>query len=210
MSGHHHHGYFDPYVRVDSPVHHAPAGLKLVVALAMIVGVVATPVRAATLVTFFPAVLVVLVAVMGMSFVPPGFLIRRLAVMEPVVLAVALMALLQPGGARVFLTLCIRGTLCLTIGLLLANTTPFADLLTILRRARAPAILVTTLALMYRYLSVITDEAQRMQRARASRTFARSRVLSWSVLATTIGQLFVRTADRADRIYLAMCARGWR
>jgi cobalt/nickel transport system permease protein len=207
---HHHRAYFDPYSRFDSPVHHVPAAVKLFVAVALIVAIVSVPVRVVTAVTFFPAVVLVLVAVSGLSFVPPSFLLRRIAVMEPVVLGVAVLALFQPGGARVFVTLAVRGTLCIAVTLLLANTTPFADTLAVLRRLRVPALLVTTLALMYRYLFVLADESQRMRRARASRSFSRSRRTAWVVLATTVGQLFVRTADRAERIYLAMCARGWR
>ena len=50
----------------------------------------------------------------------------------------------------------------------------------------------------------------RMQRARASRTFAaRSRWSVWRSLAEMLGQLFVRAVERASRIYAAMCARGW-
>ena len=30
------------------------------------------------------------------------------------------------------------------------------------------------------------------------------------VLATVLGQLFVRASERAERIYDAMCARGWK
>ena len=92
----------------------------------------------------------------------------------------------------------------------LANTTPFADLLQVLRRAHVPALLVTTLALMYRYLFVLVDEARRMKRARMSRTFTAQRSVQWRTLATVVGQLFVRTTERAERIYAAMCARGWR
>jgi energy-coupling factor transporter transmembrane protein EcfT len=49
-----------------------------------------------------------------------------------------------------------------------------------------------------------------MQRARASRTFSRSHRLAWRNLTTIIGQLFIRSAERAERIYLAMCSRGWK
>ncbi len=69
-----------------------------------------------------------------------------------------------------------------------------------LRRARMPAFLVTTLALMYRYLFVLGDEAQRMRAARASRTFARGRVRVWRALGTVIAQLFVRSTERAEAL----------
>ena len=49
-----------------------------------------------------------------------------------------------------------------------------------------------------------------MERARASRTFSGQRRVAWGNIAAVIGQLFIRSADRAERIYLAMCARGWK
>jgi cobalt/nickel transport system permease protein len=63
---------------------------------------------------------------------------------------------------------------------------------------------------MYRYLFVLVDEAERMQRARRSRTFTRLRTHAWESRASLVGQLFVRSTERAERIYAAMCARGWR
>ena len=78
-----------------------------------------------------------------------------------------------------------------------------------LRRARVPALLLTTIALMYRYLFVLADEAGRMQRARASRTLRPGRVHAWRSTAALAGQLFLRSTERAERIYAAMCARGW-
>jgi cobalt/nickel transport system permease protein len=207
---HHHQSYFDPYSRIDGPVHRLPAGVKLFFAVALVVATVSVPVNRWTGITFFPLVGLFLVAVAGLSLVPPGFLLKRVALMEPVVLGVALLALLQPGGGKVFGTLVLRSTICLSTMVLLASTTPFSDLLAVLRRLRVPAILLTTLALMYRYLFVLVEESQRMRRARASRTFTNERRRAWKTLGLVLGQLFVRTGERADRIYAAMCARGWK
>ena len=124
-----------------------------------------------------------LIGVAGMSFVPPSFLLKRLAQMEPVVLGAGLLALFQPGGARVFAALALRTTLCLSTMLLLANTTPFPDLLAVLRRLRVPALFVTTLALMYRYLYVLVDESQRMRRAAPAGPSRRSRRAAWVQMA---------------------------
>ena len=103
-----------------------------------------------------------------------------------------------------------RSALCLLTVILVSNTTPFSQVLRALQRARVPALLVTTIALMHRYIFVLADEAERMRRARLSRTFQRGRRMRWQVLATVVGQLFVRTSERAERIYDAMCARGWK
>jgi cobalt/nickel transport system permease protein len=80
----------------------------------------------------------------------------------------------------------------------------------VLQRVRVPGLLITTIALMHRYLFVLADEAERMRRARLSRTFTRGKRFGWGSLATVVGQLFVRASERAERIYDAMCARGWK
>jgi cobalt/nickel transport system permease protein len=94
--------------------------------------------------------------------------------------------------------------------ILLSNTTPFSEVLRVLRHVRVPALLITTLALMYRYLFVLVDEGERMKRAHACRSFVRQRRFRWRTMATVAGQLFIRSTERAERIYAAMCARGWR
>ena len=79
--------------------------------------------------------------------------------LEPFVLGVAGLALFQPGGWRLFGFLLAKSTLCLGIMVLLGNTTPFEELLRVMKAARLPALLVTTLSLLYRYLFVLVDEA---------------------------------------------------
>jgi cobalt/nickel transport system permease protein len=94
--------------------------------------------------------------------------------------------------------------------ILVSNTTPFSKILRALKAVRVPGLLITTIALMHRYLFVLGDEAERMRRARMSRTFSRGRRFQWRAMSTVVGQLFVRASERAERIYHAMCARGWK
>jgi energy-coupling factor transporter transmembrane protein EcfT len=49
-----------------------------------------------------------------------------------------------------------------------------------------------------------------MRRARLSRTFTPGRRFQWQALSSVAGQLFVRASERAERIYNAMSARGWK
>jgi cobalt/nickel transport system permease protein len=137
-------------------------------------------------------------------------LLKRLLWLEPFVLGVAVLALFQPGGWRLALVLLGKSSLCLLAMILLSATTPMSDLLEAMRRARVPGLFITTIALTYRYLFVLRDESQRMQRARLSRSFAPGKGRTWRNLGNVAGQLFVRCSERAERIYGAMCARGWR
>jgi len=202
-----HSNFLDRYSRLDSPIHRLPALVKLTAAMAMILGLILLPLQYAA---YLPLPALALIVVAAVSRIPAGFLLRRLVLLETFVLGVAVLTVLQPDGLRLTAVLVARCTLCLATMILLSNTTPFSEMLRILRALRFPAIMITTLALMYRYLFVLADEAQRMRRARMCRTFVASRGRHWQALGSVISQLFVRASERAERIYSAMCARGWR
>jgi cobalt/nickel transport system permease protein len=133
----------------------------------------------------------------------------RILALSPRVLGVALVNACQPTGRGHWLGVAERSLLCLLTVTLTANTTPFSGILRVLQKVRVPALLITTIALMHRYLFVLADEAGRMRRARASRTFTRTRRFQWQALSSVVGQLFIRASERAERVYEAMCARGW-
>jgi cobalt/nickel transport system permease protein len=188
------------------PLHRVPAGPKLLVALLALAALALAPPR---LLVLGPAAAALLV-LGAISRVAPRLLLRRLLLLEPFAVGVAALALLRAGGGALFLGLIARATLCLAVVVLLAATTRFADTLRALRRAHVPALLCTTLALLYRYLFVLLEESARLRRARDSRTFRRGRRHAWRNAASLVGRLFVRASARAERIYAAMCARGLR
>ena len=188
-----------------SPVHRLPPALKMSVALTTILTVILLPPSRFWLFIGIGLFLVALTGRVGLFF-----LLRRLLLLESVVLGVTVLTLWQPNGGRIFLGLLARTNLCLLTSILLAETTPFTEILGVLKTWRVPWLFVTTLTLMHRYLFVLADEAERMRRARVSRTFTRGRRFEWQALSSVIGQLFVRASERAERIYSAMCARGWK
>jgi cobalt/nickel transport system permease protein len=196
-----------PYQHGSSAVHRLPAGAKLAAAVACILLIVLLPRTAWRAYAAIGALLVVLAFITRASL---RQMLLRLLLLEPFVLGIALLALLRPGGVALFLSMLAKSTLCLACMILLTATTRFSDLLAVLWRIRVPTLLVTTLALMHRYLFVLLEEMERMQRARRSRTVVAGRSLAWRNSAQVAGQLFVRTSERAERVYLAMCARGWK
>ena len=185
----------------------APARLKLAVAFLIIFGTALLPRRVSLLYLIPLAVLLLLWPLCRMPFT---YALRRLLMAEFFILGLALLSFLSPSAAPVFLAAIVKSNLCIFTLLLLTWSTPFHEILQVLRQLRLPTVMLTTLALMYRYLPVLAEESRRMQRARASRTFSTSRRLAWESLTNILGQLFIRSADRAERIYLAMCSRGWK
>ncbi len=90
------------------------------------------------------------------------------------------------------------------------HTTPLHELAGGLRKLGVPVILVDTLTLTYRYLFVLLEEATRLRRAAAARGY-RPRWLGQALLiGRLIGQLFMRSYERAERVYDAMVQRGYR
>jgi cobalt/nickel transport system permease protein len=200
LLGHHH-------SHVESPVSRMGVELKLGAALVIIVGTVLVP---SWWTGWFMGVGLVLCLAVGLSGLPLLFLLKRLAWLSPLILGVALVNMLQPSVRGSWMIVALRSMICLLTVILVSNTTPFSKTLGVLKRVRVPGLLVTTIALMHRYLFVLSSEAERMSRARASRTFVRDRRAQWQTLSTVIGRLFARASERAERIYDAMCARGWR
>jgi cobalt/nickel transport system permease protein len=200
LVGHHHSGR-------ESYVARLPAELKLGAALIVIVGTVIVPGWWTG--WFIGAVLLlILTAIFGR--IPVLFLLQRLVWLSPLILGVALVNAFQPAVRGSWVLVAVRSSICLLTVILVSNTTSFSKILRVLKRVRVPSLLITTIALMHRYLFVLSSEAERMSRARASRTFVRDRRARWQTLSTVVGRLFVRASERAERIYDAMCARGWR
>jgi cobalt/nickel transport system permease protein len=191
----------------NSPVARLPAAFKMAVAFALILGTVLTPIRFGW---WYVAVFAILAVTIVASRIPVLFLAKRLFILSPLVLGVALVNMLEPARRGDWSVIALKSMLCLVTVILVSNTTPFSRILRVLQRLRVPALLVTTIALMHRYLFVLIEETERMRRARASRTFTTRKPALWHSLSTVLAQLFVRASERAERIYDAMCARGWR
>ena len=201
------HDFLDRYSRLNSPIHRLPTIVKLLGTL----GVVSASVSVSfTYFWFFIIIAGLLLVLSAITSIPWRFIFGRLILLEPFALGIAVMALFQENGGMVFLAILVKSTLCLFTMILLSNTTPFSSLLQTMKRIGVPQLLVTILALLYRYLFVLIDEAERLHRARLSRTFSTSRTKKWHMLASLIGQLFVRSTERAERIHAAMSARGWK
>jgi cobalt/nickel transport system permease protein len=119
-------------------------------------------------------------------------------------------------GVIRFASIVIRTWLSVQMAILLTATTRFPDLMHALQHLRVPQLLVAIISFMYRYLFVITDEAMRLMRAREARSAQPASgggggSIPWKAQVTgnMVGQLFLRSYERSDRVYNAMLARGY-
>ncbi|MFG2003522.1 cobalt ECF transporter T component CbiQ [Spirillospora sp. NPDC048911] len=213
-------GHAHPLYRAGgSGVHRLPPQCKLVAAVAFVLAVVATPREE---IWAFGSYALLLAIVAGFARLPPGFVLRRMAVEVPFV-AFALLLPFVARGPRVDVlgiglsesglwsawNILAKASLGAVAMILLGATTEPRALLLGLERLRMPALLTQIATFMLRYLDVIVGEMRRMRVARASRGFEARGFRDVTVLARSVAALFLRSYERGERVYLAMVSRGY-
>ena len=112
------------------------------------------------------------------------------------------------GGTISMLTLMLKGILCIMQSFVLIATTSFDSICLALRRIHIPAFIVTLLLLTYRYISVMMEEVAVMTDAYMLRAPGQKgiHVSTWG---SFLGQLLLRSMDKAEEIYSGMQLRGF-
>jgi cobalt/nickel transport system permease protein len=112
------------------------------------------------------------------------------------------------GGVISMVTLMLKGLFCLMASFLLMATTPIDNLCAALRRLHLPKMLVTLLLLTYRYVGVMTEELAVMTDAYHLRAPGQKGI-HISAWGSFLGQLLLRSMDRAQELYASMLLRGY-
>jgi cobalt/nickel transport system permease protein len=196
-----HHVTLDTWSRLDSPIHRLDARAKIAAALAVLVSLaLAQPVRPELLGGYF--VLITSLALAARAPLPG--LLARAGLVLPFALGVAALNLFSgdPGRALALLG---KSYLSACMVLLLLATTSLHALLRGLEWFGAPRFFLMVAQFLYRYLFVLSEQAQHMAQARQCRAGGRS----WPAAGGAVAVLFARSYDRAERIHRAMLARGF-
>ena len=120
----------------------------------------------------------------------------------------ALGGVVVSGGVISMLTLMLKGVLCLMASFLLMATTGIDALCAALRKLHVPGMLVTLLLLTYRYVGVMTEELAVMTDAYHLRAPGQKGI-HHSAWGSFLGQLLLRSMDRAEELYAGMRLRGF-
>ena len=214
-AGHGHRLHFHGH----SPVHRAPAHVKILALLGFMLLVVATPwgwwwALAAQVAVLF--------GVIATSRVPLTYLAPRIVIEVPFAVFALLMPFIATGprtevlgvsvsdaGLHAGLALLAKGSIGVLASLTLAATTEPQDVLRGLQRLRVPDLVVQIMGFMIRYLDVVTQELSRMMTAMRSRGCDPRSPRHWPALARSLGALFIRSYERGERVHLAMLSRGY-
>ena len=149
--------------------------------------------------SFFYKLRIVLPLVMAVGLFNPFFDRAILLRVGPVAVS---------GGVVSMITLMLKGLYCLMASFLLMATTPIDNLCAALRQLHVPKMLVTLLLLTYRYVGVMTEELAVMTDAYHLRAPGQKGI-HISAWGSFLGQLLLRSMDRAQELYSSMLLRGY-
>ncbi len=216
MSGGHAHAL---YVKGDTPIHRLAPQCKIAAQVLFVFVVVLTPREAFWA---FAAYALMLGVIAHVADLPPRFMLKRLLIEIPFVLFAVMMPFFGSGervqvlglsltvsGLWAAWNILIKGTLGVAASVIVAATTPMAELLRGLDRLRLPREFTAIAGFMIRYLDVISGEAQRMKVARLSRGDDPRWLWQVKGFAASAGALFIRSYERGERVHLAMLSRGY-
>ena len=203
----------------DSPVHRLGPLSKLLVTISYIVTLVSFPKY-----DFSGLMVMVLYPVLlfQAAGIPVSLCFYKLRMVLPLVCAVGLAnpfldhtPLLRLGGITVtggfvsMLTLMMKGVFSLMASFLLIATTRMDALCAALRRIHVPEIIPTLLLLTYRYIGVMIEQVSIMNQAYKLRAPGQKGI-HISAWGSFLGQLLLRSMDRAEELYGSMILRGFR
>lgn len=112
------------------------------------------------------------------------------------------------GGVISMLTLFLKGFFSVLAVYLLMVSTTIEKLCNGLRRIHVPEVLVTVILLIYRYINVLLKETNHLLEAYAMRA-PEEKGLRFRVWGTLVGNLLLRSMDRAHLVYDSMNLRGY-
>jgi cobalt/nickel transport system permease protein len=209
--------FLDDLARKDSLIHRVHPLAKVLVTMLYLIAVVSYDkyeISGLLPFIFYPLLM------FALADLPVKPILLRVLLVEPLVIGIGILnplfdqELIRVAGIEIsrgwitFLSIFIRGGLTVTAALLLIATTGMNRLAEALRMLRVPKLFVLQLLLTYRYISVLMEEVATTLRAYSMRAPGQKGIKrsAWGSLA---GQMLLRTFDRAQRVYQAMCLRGF-
>lgn len=203
--------------RGDSPIHRLDPRAKVLTTLVFVVCVISFGRYELSALLPFCIYPLALAARGGL---PVGYLLRKLAVVAPFAVLVGIFnpvfdrqVMLQLGPLEIWggwlscATIIVKALLTAGAAIILVAVTGFPTICGALERLGVPGAFTGQLHFLYRYLFVLADEGGRMQRASQLRAPGGS-TLTLARFGPLAGHLLLRSWGRAERVHMAMLARG--
>ncbi|OGS19980.1 MAG: cobalt ECF transporter T component CbiQ [Elusimicrobia bacterium RIFOXYA2_FULL_39_19] len=219
------HHLLEKYNTLESTIHKLDPRTKILFSLLYVLTVVFTVPGD---IVKLGALLLVIVSVIIMAKIPLIYVFKRSLVIFPFVFIIAMFLPffsvadgsgfielkvlglnLSRKGLYIFWNSLFKAWFAIMAMILLSSTTSFPLMLKGLALLKVPFILIMILSFMYRYIFVLIDKAQKLNRAVKLRHFSLNNFKQIKIIANMIGLLFIMTYEKGERIYQSMVSRGF-
>ena len=211
-------GFLDQLSYKNTFVHRLDPRVKLIATLLFLFTVISfSKYEIVALLPFF----LYPVLLMTIGEIPFMFILKKVILVSPFAIFIGIFnPLLDSGqvfilnnltisaGWLSFFSIMLKFTLTVSTALLLVATTSFPGVCHALRQMGLPSLFVSQLLFLYRYIFVLMEETMRIVRARNMRSYGQSGK-GIRIFVRLVGILFIRTVERAERVYFAMLSRGF-
>lgn len=202
----------------DSAVHRLDPRAKVLATLIFVVSIISFGKYELTaLLPFF----IFPVAMVTLAKLPPRYIARIIALICPFIIVIGFFnpvfdretllhigAIGISGGWISFASILVRSALTVGAAFILVGTTGFTAVCQALDNLGMPRVFAVQMLFLYRYIFVLNEEGNRAARARELRSCGK-RGLGVRSFSSLAGHLLLRTWQRAERIHMAMLARGF-
>jgi len=199
------HAYIDRYSEIDSLIHRLDPRVKIISFFIFILFVLFTGPTSFGAFALYGVLIAVLIL---LSKIDLEFIFKRSLVIIPFVLMIAVFRITYD-GLTVFWNYFVKAYLSILCMILLMASTKFSDLIKAFEKLKLPRLITMILSFMYRYIFVVQDELMKMHQAKEARSVGGSSWFHAKALSNMIGNLFIKSYERAESVYLAMCSRGF-
>lgn len=205
------HTFIDEYAYRDSLIHRLDPKLKLsftLVSLFMLIMV--TEIDALQLYQWemYGIFLTLMGIMLFISKIPICAILKKMVLVLPFVFFILLLNLAVGMPIERIIQIGTRTILSVLTLVMLISTTKFHSILVVLKGWHIPGIIVQTLAFIYRYFFILIDEAQKMVNTFRLRGGGLGRWQVMKIMSAIIGNLFIRSYERAERVFWAMTMRS--
>ena len=222
------HHFIDNESHIQSPMRSLNPKTKIVTLIGVVLIIVTTPVVEMGVISLFLLYFAIALTIILISNVPISFFVKRFVIVLPFVLVAVIAAPFVHGdivfasiplgfttinlsqkGVLIVINVLSKSILSILFLSFLISTTPFSELILGLKELKLPYFLSDALSFMYQYIFILTDEAEKITRARDARLYGGRWIWHANTIGYIIGAIFVRSIERGERTFLAMKARGY-
>lgn len=203
---------------LNTPIHKIHPLAKLIVTLVYLITVISFQkyeISSMLPLIFFPMLMI------SLSGIPTLPILKRVLIVLPLIIGIGIFNPIldqKPAflfgyitltyGWISFISILIKCLLTVIASLILISTTGMTNLGIALRILKVPKLIVLQLLLTYRYINVLMEEVILTTTAYSLRA-PRAKGILFKNWGSLMGQLLLRTIERGQNIYIAMCSRGF-